>query len=75
MSTPLQIWNEAMAKEWVTDDLSTVVTGEIVDTGERILRVTAVTTLGDTITLHFKDGPPYEADADNLIDVYRSTPE
>jgi len=72
---PLEAWSIAMAKDWTMDEMSTIVNGEIVDTGSRICQVTAVTTLGDKITLHFKDGPPYEADADNLIDVFRSTAE
>jgi len=60
-----------MTKDWTMDEMSTVTTGDIVDTGSRICRVSAVTVLKDTITLHFKDGPPYEADSDNLIDIFK----
>lgn len=60
------------SKDWhMNEPLSTVAVGDIVDTGERIRRVESVTTYGDKITLHLKDGPPYEADADNLIDIFR----
>ena len=59
-------------KDWQMNvPMDTVVVGDIVDTGERIRRVESITTTLGKITLHLKDGPPYEAEADNLIDVFR----
>jgi hypothetical protein len=60
------------AKDWQLNvPLHTVQVGDIVDTGERIRRVQSVTTAPGSIVLHLKEGPPYAAEADDLIDVFR----
>lgn len=70
--TPLETWNLAMLKDWTMEEVGSIQVGDLVDTGERIRRVTAITIPGaDLVTLHFKDGTPYEAEVDNLIDVWR----
>jgi hypothetical protein len=59
-------------REWTMNQpLSEVVVGDIVDTGERIVRVTGLQVTDDLVTLHLREGTPYAAAPDNLIDIFR----
>jgi hypothetical protein len=59
-------------REWtVNQPLSEVVVGDIVDTGERIVRVTDLQVTDGLVTLHLREGSPYAASPDNLIDIFR----
>ena len=60
------------SKDWqLNRPMTEVVAGDIVDTGDRIRRVESITIEPDRITLHIKEGPPYVAGPDNLIDIFR----
>jgi hypothetical protein len=69
----MNAWEVALMKDWhLNESIDTVNVGDVIDTGERIRRVESITYPSKgKITLHLKEGPPYEADTDNLIDIYR----